>query len=99
MGARALILEQLPDLPAGVDLNDPSDAFLFAMALAGQADFLVTGDRRAGLLQRGNAGPAQIVTPAAFCAKALWRWADPAPQPNHRLIAMRIPIRNNPALP
>lgn len=68
---RAVVLDHLPDLPDGMALNDPDDAFLFAMALAAQANFLVTGDRRAGLLQRGNAGQARIVTPAAFCADAL----------------------------
>lgn len=68
---RAVVLDHLPNLPDGVALNDPDDAFLFAMALAAQANFLVTGDRRAGLLQRGNAGQARIVTPAAFCADAL----------------------------
>lgn len=68
---RAVVLEHLPNLPEGVELNDPNDAFLFTMALAGEADYLVTGDRRAGLLQRGNAGRARILTPAGFCAQAL----------------------------
>ena len=68
---RAVVLEHLPNLPEGVELNDPNDAFLFTMALAGEADYLVTGDRRAGLLQRGSAGRARILTPATFCAEAL----------------------------
>lgn len=68
---RAVVLEHLPNLPEGVELNDPNDAFLFTMALAGEADYLVTGDRRAGLLQRGNAGRARILTPTGFCAQAL----------------------------
>ena len=68
---RAVVLEHLPNLPQGVELNDSNDAFLFMMALAGEANYLVTGDRRAGLLQRGSAGRAQIVTPAIFCAEAL----------------------------
>ena len=42
---------------------DPEDAFLLAMALEGQADFLVTGDHRSGLLQRGHFSRARIVTP------------------------------------
>jgi predicted nucleic acid-binding protein len=50
---------------------DPSDALLLAMALAGEADFLVIGDHRAGLLQRRQLGRTRIVTPAAFCAAAL----------------------------
>lgn len=67
----ALVLAQLPLLPAGIEASDPNDAFLLAMALAGAADYLVTGDRRAGLLQRGAIGRTRIVTPALFCAEAL----------------------------
>jgi hypothetical protein len=40
------------------------------MVLAGEVDYLVTGDHRAGLLQRGSRS-ARIVTPAVFCAEAL----------------------------
>jgi len=68
---RAIVLEALPLLPEGVEANDPNDTFLLAMALAGDADYLVTGDRRAGLLQRGSIGRTRIVTPAIFCAEAL----------------------------
>jgi predicted nucleic acid-binding protein len=57
-----------PDIAA---LNDPNDAFLLAMALAGEADYLVTGDRRAGRLQRGSVGRTRILSPAGFCAQAL----------------------------
>ena len=67
----AMILDALPALPEGVQADDPGDAFLLAMALASQADYLVTGDRRAGLLQRGNIGRTRIVTPSTFCAVAL----------------------------
>ena len=69
---RAIVLDALPPLPEGVEANDPNDGFLLAMALAGEADYLVTGDRRAGLLQRGSIGRTRIVTPATFCAEALW---------------------------
>lgn len=68
---RAIVLDALPPLPVGIEAVDPNDAFLLAMALAGEADYLVTGDRRAGLLQRGSIGRARIVTPAVFCAEAL----------------------------
>jgi putative PIN family toxin of toxin-antitoxin system len=68
---RAIVLETLPPLPEDVETNDPNDAFLLAMALASEADYLVTGDRRAGLLQRGRIGRERIVSPAAFCAEAL----------------------------
>jgi len=68
---RAIVLSTLPPLPNGIDADDPNDAFLLAMAMAGEADYLVTGDRRAGLLQRGSIGRTRIVTPATFCAEAL----------------------------
>ena len=68
---RAVVLDLLPPLPEGVEANDPNDAFLLAMALAGEADYLVTGDRRAGLLQRGSIARTRIVTPATFCAEVL----------------------------
>lgn len=60
---RAIVLDRLPD---DITADDPDDAFLFAMAIAGDADYLVTGDRRAGLLQQGSIGRARIVTPALF---------------------------------
>lgn len=68
---RAIVLEQLPPLPDGVGTTDPNDAFLLAMALGGEADYLVAGDRRAGLQQQGSIGRARIVTPAVFCSEAL----------------------------
>jgi uncharacterized protein len=68
---RSIVLATLPSLPASVELNDPNDAFLMAMALSGEADYLVTGDHRAGLLQRGSFGRTQIVTPASFCVEAI----------------------------
>ena len=68
---RAIVIVNLPPPPDDMDLNDPDDAFLLSMALASEADYLVTGDRRAGLLQRGSAGRTRIVAPATFCAMAL----------------------------
>ncbi len=62
---RAVVLEHLP---SDIEADDPFDAFLLAMAIAGEAEYLVTGDHRAGLLQRGHVGRARIVTPAMFCA-------------------------------
>jgi hypothetical protein len=65
---RAVVLDQLT---IEAEAADPDDAFLLAMALAGDADYLVTGDRRAGLLQRGHIERTRIVTPAVFCAEML----------------------------
>lgn len=68
---RSIVLNVLPPLPAGVEAADLNDTFLLAMVLAGEADYLVTGDHRAGLLQRGNLGRTRIITPVTFCAEAV----------------------------
>lgn len=65
---RAIVLDRL-DVEAEVD--DPDDAFLLAMAIVGDADYLVAGDRRTGLLQRGHIKRTRIVTPAVFCREVL----------------------------
>ena len=65
---RAMVLEHLT---ITVEADDPDDAFLLAMALAGDVDYLVTGDRHAGLLRRGHIERTRIVTPAVFCAEVL----------------------------
>ena len=65
---RALVLEKLT---ITIEADDPDDSFLLAMALKGEADYLVTGDRRAGLLRRGHIERTRIVTPAIFCAEVL----------------------------
>jgi putative PIN family toxin of toxin-antitoxin system len=65
---RAIVLDRLA---ADVEADDPNDAFLLAMAHAGDADYLVTGDHRAGLLQRGCFGRTRIVTPTGFCLEVL----------------------------
>lgn len=65
---RAVVLERLV---IEVEADDPDDSFLLAMALAGNADYLVTSDRRAGLLQRGHIERTRIVTPAMFCSEVL----------------------------
>jgi predicted nucleic acid-binding protein len=58
-------------LPDTFEATDPNDAFLLAMAAVGEVDYLVTGDQRAGLLQRGNLDRTRIVTAAVFCAETL----------------------------
>ena len=68
---RAIVLGDLPSPTEAMDLNDPNDVFLLSIALASEADYLVTGDRRAGLLQRGNAGRTRIVSPPTFCSEVL----------------------------
>jgi putative PIN family toxin of toxin-antitoxin system len=68
---RAIVLESLPALPPTIHLADPVDAFLAAMSVASQADYLVTGDRRAGLLQLRKIGRTRILTPSAFAAEGI----------------------------
>ena len=48
---RALVLETLM---LDKECSDPNDAFLLPMVVQSDADYLVTGDKRAGLLQRGH---------------------------------------------
>ena len=58
----ATVLTELPN----VDLSqDPQDNPVLAMAIAGEADYLVTGDRR-GLLSLKRVGATRIVTAAEF---------------------------------
>jgi uncharacterized protein len=58
----ATVLQELPD----VDLSrDPQDNPVLAMAIAGKANYLVTGDRR-GLLSLKQVGATRIVTAAEF---------------------------------
>ncbi len=59
----------LDNLTVKSETDDPNDAFLLSMSIVGNADCLVTGDRRAGLLQKGNVGRTRILTPAAFCSE------------------------------
>jgi len=65
---RALLLETLT---LDQECSDPNDAFLLAMAVQGEADYQVTGDKRAGLLQRGHIERTRIVIPAVFCEEVL----------------------------
>ena len=68
---RAGVLNRLPALSADMAADNSFDTFLIAMSIAGEADYLVTGDHRAGLLRRGSIGRKRIVTPAIFCADAI----------------------------
>ena len=77
---RAIVFGALPIFAQDVGANDPNDAFLLAMALAGEAGYIVTSDRSARLPQRSSIGRIPIATPAAFCADALRRHARRALQ-------------------
>ena len=58
----ALVLRRLPKLELSAD---PDDNYLLAMARAGEADFLVTGDAK-HLLRLRHLGRTRILAPAAF---------------------------------
>ena len=51
--------------------SDPADAYLLDLAELAKADYLVTGDKRSGLLKMKRVAGARIVTAAVFCEKAL----------------------------
>ena len=58
-------------LPRRHEADDPADSFLLDLAEASGADYLVTGDKQSGLLERKRIGRAGIVTAADSCSKVL----------------------------
>lgn len=54
------------DLPSGLMAPDPKDSYLLALAEAGQAEFLVTGDQE--LLALGSHKTTKIVSAREFAA-------------------------------
>ena len=58
----AEVLTRLPEVERSAD---PADNFLLAMAEAGAADYLVSGDRR-GVLDLGTHGVTQIIKAREF---------------------------------
>lgn len=65
---RAQVFE---DVPRKHVVRDPDDAYLLDLAELANADYLVTGDKRSGLLKLRKIGRARIVTAAAFYEKVL----------------------------
>ncbi len=63
-GLRA-VATVVPALPAVERSADPADNFLLSLAEAGQADYLVSGDRR-GVLLLGSHLSTRIVTASRF---------------------------------
>ncbi len=64
----AIILDRLT---VKAEAADPADAFLISMSIEGKADYLVTGDKRAGLLQQESIGRTRVITPSGFCGEIL----------------------------
>ncbi len=61
---REHIIIPKPDKPLPVPIRDPDDRWVFASAVAGHADVLVTGDK--DLLQVAHPGPLRILDPRGF---------------------------------
>jgi putative PIN family toxin of toxin-antitoxin system len=57
----------LSRLSGEFETDDPFDEWLLALADAAGADYLITGDKRSGLLARRRVGTARIVTARVFC--------------------------------
>ena len=64
----AIVVEKLPEVDR---FPDPDDNYLLALAEAGQADFLVTGDNPLLALKRHKS--TRIVTPAALLHQMMER--------------------------
>ncbi len=60
-----------PETLISEEALDPDDNFLIAICEAGDANHLVTGDRRAGLLERKHIGATEILTAAQFAERYL----------------------------
>jgi len=50
---------------------DPPDSFLLDLAAAAKAHYLITGDKKSGLLQLGKLEGTRILSPAEFCVSVL----------------------------
>lgn len=58
---------------------DPDDNFLIAICETGSANNLVTGDHRAGLLERKHIGMTEILTASQFAERYLgWKGSEKA---------------------
>jgi putative PIN family toxin of toxin-antitoxin system len=65
---RALVLDCVP---ADYESADPNDAWLVALAVESHAHYLVTGDKRAGILSRVKIGQTKVLTASVFCNSVL----------------------------
>ena len=70
---RSLATIVKPRAPISEEALDPDDNFLIAICEAGSANNLVTGDQRAGSLERRHIGATEVLTAAQFAERYL-RW-------------------------
>ena len=68
---RSLATIVKPGAPISEEALDPDDNFLIAICEAGSANNLVTGDQRAGLLERRHIGATEVLTAAQFAERYL----------------------------
>lgn len=76
---RALATIIKPGTLSPEEALDPDDNFLIAICETGSANNLVTGDHRAGLLERKHIGMTEILTASQFAERYLgWKgcWAN-----------------------
>jgi len=58
-------------LPRKHEAADPADSYLLDLMDAAQPDYVVTGDKRSGLLQIGKLGRTKILSATEFCSSVL----------------------------
>jgi hypothetical protein len=76
---RAIVLTQLPPLPDGSGADNPNNVFLLAMAMGGEADYVVTAARyRSRSIDRGW---PEVGDAALAVSSALFRSAAPPALP------------------
>jgi putative PIN family toxin of toxin-antitoxin system len=51
--------------------HDPTDDYLLNLAVAAEAHYLISGDKRSGLLSKPKVGTTRIFTAAIFCRRVL----------------------------
>lgn len=56
--------------------SDPTDSFLLNLSIASKAHYLVTGDKRAGLLNLKKIDQTKILTADSFCTHVLKIFSD-----------------------
>ena len=65
----AIFIGKPPDRVLTEEALDPDDNFLIASCESGSANNLVTGDQRAGLLERTHIGATEILTAAQIAER------------------------------
>ena len=65
----AIFIGKPPDRVLTEEALDPDDNFLIAICESGSANNLVTGDQRAGLLERTHIGATEILTAAQIAER------------------------------